>query len=597
MSIPAPHPSGFPPAATGHERIMHEHSLASFDGRELFYRAWHPGYVRSKALILFHGGHEHSGRFQDLVERLDLADVSVFAWDARGHGRSPGARGHARHFHDLVRDADCFVRHVSATYGIRVEDMMVLGHSVGSVIIGAWLHDYAPGVRGAVLGSPAFDVRLYAPLALPALRLWRRLNPDAFVNSYVRPGMLTHDRAEAEARRRDPLIAPPIAVRVLTSLYDTAARIIDDAGAITTPVLLLSAGSDWVVHKAAQRRFFERLGSRDRAMHVLPGFYHEIFHERDRHIPIGLAREFILRQFGAPRVTLPNAPVARHGEAEYQRLLQPLAALDPCRLYYAGLRAGLKTVGRLSAGVRLGWASGFDSGRTLDYVYRNGARGFTPLGRIIDRAYLDSAGWRGIRERGANLQSLLMQAVQRQRRRHGAVHVVDLASGPGRYVLESLRRLDDRHVSATCRDRDTAGLAEGRRLAAAYGLRGVDFEPGDAFDARSIRSLRQRPNVAVVSGLYELFSDNQLIGRSLAAIHEVLVDGGYLIYTNQPYHPQQALIARTLVNRDGQPWVMRLRSQAEMNALVRRAGFEPREMLIDDAGIFSVTLAVKRSQP
>ena len=51
-------------------------------------------------------------------------------------------------------------------------------------------------------------------------------------------------------------------------------------------------------------------------------------------------------------------------------------------------------------------------------------------------------------------------------------------------------------------------------------------------------------------------------------------DGGLLIYTNQPWHPQVEFIARVLTNREGNPWIMRRRSQAEMDALVRAAGFD-----------------------
>jgi hypothetical protein len=50
-----------------------------------------------------------------------------------------------------------------------------------------------------------------------------------------------------------------------------------------------------------------------------------------------------------------------------------------------------------------------------------------------------------------------------------------------------------------------------------------------------------------------------------------------------------------LPNRDGDPWVMRCRSQAEMDQLVVEAGFRKLDMLIDDAGIFSVSLAVKQN--
>ena len=51
-------------------------------------------------------------------------------------------------------------------------------------------------------------------------------------------------------------------------------------------------------------------------------------------------------------------------------------------------------------------------------------------------------------------------------------------------------------------------------------------------------------------------------------------EGGSLIYTNQPWHPQLELIARGLTDWDGKPWVMRRRTQAEMDDLVRAAGFE-----------------------
>jgi hypothetical protein len=41
------------------------------------------------------------------------------------------------------------------------------------------------------------------------------------------------------------------------------------------------------------------------------------------------------------------------------------------------------------------------------------------------------------------------------------------------------------------------------------------------------------------------------------------------------------LIARTLTNREGKPWIMRRRTQAEMDELVRTAGFEKLGQKID----------------
>jgi hypothetical protein len=53
------------------------------------------------------------------------------------------------------------------------------------------------------------------------------------------------------------------------------------------------------------------------------------------------------------------------------------------------------------------------------------------------------------------------------------------------------------------------------------------------------------------------------------------------------------MIARTLINRDGQPWIMRRRTQAEMDHLVKAAGFEKQSMDIDRWGIFTVSVARK----
>jgi hypothetical protein len=138
-------------------------------------------------------------------------------------------------------------------------------------------------------------------------------------------------------------------------------------------------------------------------------------------------------------------------------------------------------------------------------------------------------------------------------------------------------------------------LQAGRELADRHGIRNLSFEQRDAFDPESYRALQPRPDIVIVSGLYELFADNDLIRRSLRAINSALNDDGYLIFTNQPHHPQLELIAETLVNRDGQPWVMRPRSQSEMHGLMLEAGFEVRQMLMDVDGIFVAGLAAKRA--
>lgn len=384
------------------KRTAQEGRFTTQDGVELFYRYWPSIPARPKgAILLFHRGHEHSGRMAHLVDELDLPDFAFFAWDARGHGRSPGERGYSPSIAVLVRDVQDFVDHIGASFGIRSEDMGVIAQSVGAVLIAAWAHDFAPRIRCIVLASPAFSVKLYVPFARTALKLkhsWRGL---FYVNSYVKARFLTHDEARIASYDSDPLITRAIAVNVLLGLYETADRVVADARAITVPTQLLISGSDFVVKHGAQHRFYERLGTPIKERHVLPGFYHDTFGEKDRALAVAKVRSFILERFAEPivRPSLLDADRMSYTRDEADRIASPLPRPSLRGLYWRAQRLAMKIGGWVSEGVALGHRTGFDSGSTLDYVYRNEPQGKGALGRFIDKGYLESIGWRGIRQR------------------------------------------------------------------------------------------------------------------------------------------------------------------------------------------------------
>jgi alpha-beta hydrolase superfamily lysophospholipase/SAM-dependent methyltransferase len=564
-----------------------EFTTTSWDGAELFYRAWIPTQATQKALLLFHRGHEHSGRWAESVEILGLHDVAIFAWDARGHGHSAGERGAADNFGTLVKDVDTFVRHIRDEHGFALENMVVLAHSVGAVVVSAWVHDYAPAIRAMILATPAFRVRLYLPFAIPSLRLKEKFAGPGSVKSYVKAKMLTHDPVQAAQYDADPRIFRQIAVNVLLGLHDAGTRLLADAGAILVPTLMLSAGRDWVVSVKAQREFFNGLSSPVKRMHVVPAAYHALFHERERAQVIDRVRDFILERFATPTAPPSLAEADKYGHTweEYERLKLRGSP------HFALVRGGMKTGGRLSKGIDLGWRSGFDSGLTLDYVYENKPRGVTALGRLIDRNYLDSPGWRGIRERKKNLEKELRRVIERVHAAGAPVGIVDIAAGGGRYLLETMHALPHIPMRALLRDYKRENVDAAARFAAELGLTNVSVEVGDAFDRAAIAALRPRPTIAIVSGLFELFPENAGVLESLRGLAEALEPGGYLVYTNQPWHPQVEFIARVLRNREGKPWIMRRRTTAEMDELVSIAGFEKSAMEVDEWGMFTVSVA------
>ncbi len=67
-----------------------------------------------------------------------------------------------------------FIRFAASDSQVGLDEVVVIAQSVGAVLVATWVHDYAPAIRGLVLASPAFKVKLYVPLARPVLALWHQ---------------------------------------------------------------------------------------------------------------------------------------------------------------------------------------------------------------------------------------------------------------------------------------------------------------------------------------------------------------------------------------------------------------------------------------
>lgn len=580
-------------------RIAEENHFITSDNTRLFYRRW-PSQVATatrKVIVLFHRGHEHSGRLQHIVDELGMPEADFYAWDARGHGLSPGERGYSPSLARSVCDVDEFVRFAAAHSQAEMQDVTVIAQSVGAVLAAAWAHDYAPNIRGLVLASPAFKVKLYVPFARAGLGLMYKLRGLFFVNSYVKGKYLTHDPERIASFNQDSLITRAIAVNILLDLYRTAERLVSDAAAITLPTLMLTSGEDYVVHRRPQRDFYQRLRHPLKEMHVLPGFYHDTLGERDRALAFDKIRSFIDVLYARPPQPFDYREEDRWspGADSWRQLHGGPEPYSWDDFAYRGLRFAMKMLGTQSAGIRLGFTTGFDSGSTLDYVYRNQPQGSSWLGRQIDKNYLNSVGWRGIRQRKLHLQQLIQEAVAQLAARGMTARVVDIAAGHGRYVLDALE--GDAAVSEILlRDYSELNVENGQRMIVERGMANrARFERGDAFNRAELAALEPKPTLGIVSGLYELFPENAPVRESLKGLADAIAEGGILIYTGQPWHPQLKTIAWSLTShKDGKPWVMRVRTQGEMDALVREAGFDKCAQLIDEWGIFTVSVAVRR---
>jgi predicted O-methyltransferase YrrM len=257
------------------------------------------------------------------------------------------------------------------------------------------------------------------------------------------------------------------------------------------------------------------------------------------------------------------------------------------------LRTLLRWGARHSKGLSLATTHGFESGLVYDYIYRDQREGLSKLGHILDHIYLNTPRNRALRSRKHLLQEQLLTTLLERRKQHLATHILDLASGTGRSVLELLAVLEDKRMTLTCIDQDEQVLEKGRTLAAAMGLSDrVTFIKGDALDREEIAGLQ--PDIVVVSGWYELLPDDAAVCRSLMDIRAVLPANGLLLFTNHIWHPRLGETTQNppMSNTKREELSLIPRPQARMERWAREAGFREVRSSVESFGYASVTLCV-----
>ncbi|WP_201625261.1 alpha/beta fold hydrolase [Psychrobacter immobilis] len=594
--------------------IHGESSYNAYDGTAIYYRYWLTmpleaikqaslQHTQQRQVILLHRGHEHSGRLEELGQQFAAAGYQVFAWDARGNGRSGGIKDHAESVTELERDLNDFVQLVVAQTGIAIDDTLLIASSIGAVLAAAWVHDYAPNIRGMILGTPALKIRLYLPFAIPSLKVARALGLMSRVSSYVKAQVLTHDKDAQRAYNADPLISNSISTDLLIDTHATGQRLLDDAGAITVPTFVLCAGKDYVVDKQAERDFYEAINTTTKRWQLYPDSYHAIFHETNKADVFADCMEFAEQVFST-EVKAPDLSAAHLNSASKDKVDR--LAIKPFNPSFALTRFAMQKFGHVSDAIATGLVHGFDSGHSLDHVYYNQPSGQNKFGQAVDKFYLNNIGWQGIRIRREHILELARQALAdiKDKNQSSAKsyqpRLLDIASGHGFYAFDLLAEFTDLHAELRDYEQHNIQALQSKAQQLEIADRVIACQK-DAFNPASYVNEQKETgsvdetkfDIAIASGVFELFSDNMLPTTALAGIYDSLKSGGYLLYTNQPWHPEQEFISKTLNNHRGSDWVMRCRSQAEMDQLVENAGFQKIAMRIDCFGIFTVSLAIK----
>ena len=259
---------------------MDEGFFSARDGVRLFWHIERPTTVTGHVALL-HGYAEHLGRQSEIMRALAAGGYTVHLLDCRGHGQSGGKRAHVDRFAEYLSDLEIFLGRVrEQAAGAPV---FLLGHSHGALIAVRYLLDHPEVVRGVVLASPYFRLKLrVSPLKIVAGKLVSRVLPSLPMRNELKPEQLTRDVRIQNATRADPLYQQIATPRWFTESSEAQETVLRRATEFVTPFLLLIGSADPISDPAAAREFYEHATSNDKQLKEYDGLLHELFHEPER---------------------------------------------------------------------------------------------------------------------------------------------------------------------------------------------------------------------------------------------------------------------------------------------------------------------------
>ncbi len=256
------------------------------------------------------------------------------------------------------------------------------------------------------------------------------------------------------------------------------------------------------------------------------------------------------------------------------------------------LKTVMPLLNSLSDGLNLCNKEGLTSGKMIDYIYKNEPSGKFLIGKFIDKIFISHAGWEGIRNRKENIKKFLQYAITQTECDKDNVFILDVASGPAKYILETLCKYEDSNVKALCRDIDERCLKEAQAKANELNLNNISFKKGDAFLQEDF-NFEQAPDIVIASGFYDWIVDDELIKLSMRLIYQALPKGGYFIFSNQSGHKDMELVSAVFTDFNKNPLRMTVRESKLMNQWAKEIGFTILDTKHDNPGYYGVTLTQK----
>jgi alpha-beta hydrolase superfamily lysophospholipase len=251
------------------------------DGDNIVIQDWsvEPGIALRGVVIVVHGLGEHAGRYEHLARMLNQWGFAVRGYDQCGHGESGGARGSLPTDTRLLDDLTDIIDSTRSRMGPGTP-LLLLGHSMGGLVVARFVSLALRPVEGVILSSPALDPGLGVFQKL-LLALLPKIAPNLRVGNGVKPQFISHDPAVVAAYRADRLVHDRISARLAQWIATAGPQVLALASQWRVPTLLMYAGDDRLLNPAGSRQFAAAAPRQWVTSVCFARLYHEIFNELD----------------------------------------------------------------------------------------------------------------------------------------------------------------------------------------------------------------------------------------------------------------------------------------------------------------------------
>ncbi len=257
-----------------------EGAFPGVGGLELYYQTWLPEGSPLAILAIVHGFGEHSGRYGTVVNLLTSRGFAIYGFDHRGHGRSPGQRGHINAWDEYRGDVNAFLKTIQAQNP--QEAIFLMGHSMGALIVLDYVLRRPEKLAGTIVsGTPIDPVGFAKPYLITLARLLSRIWPRCPIKIPFDAATISRDADVVAAYRQDSLVHCLATPRWGTESQKTIQWIRSRPQDLQMPILMIHGGSDPINTVAGCEDFFAKVTYPDKQLLVYPESYHEPHNDLD----------------------------------------------------------------------------------------------------------------------------------------------------------------------------------------------------------------------------------------------------------------------------------------------------------------------------